>query len=108
VATLAAVVSVGIRDLKNRLSEYLRRVRLGESMSITDRGQVVAELLPPGQGHTDPSASVELLALARRGIVSLGTPGTPIEQDLYPALPRARRTRRRSAGQLLDEERGPR
>jgi hypothetical protein len=46
-----------------------------------------------------------LLALAKRGLVSLGTPGDP---DLYPALPRAHRARRRSAEQLLDEERGPR
>ena len=97
--------SVGVRDLKNRLSEYLRRVRLGESVLVTDRGEVVAELLPPGQGQTDPSAPAGLLALAKRGLVSLGTPGDP---DLYPALPRALRARRRSAAQLLDEERGPR
>jgi prevent-host-death family protein len=97
--------SVGVRDLKNRLSEYLRRVRMGESVLVTDRGEVVAELLPPGQGQTDPSAPAGLLALAKRGLVSLGTPGTPGRPELYPALPR---TRRRSAAQLLDEERGSR
>ncbi len=97
--------SVGVRDLKNRLSEYLRRVRSGESVLVTDRGEVVAELLPPGQGQTDLSAPAGLLALAKRGLVSLGTPAEP---DLYPALPRARHTRRRNAAQLLDEERGPR
>jgi prevent-host-death family protein len=100
--------SVGVRDLKNRLSEYLRRVRLGESVLVTDRGEVVAELLPPGQGQTDPSAPAGLLSLAKRGLVSLGTPSSPGVPDLYPALPRAHRTRRRSAAQLLDEERGPR
>jgi prevent-host-death family protein len=97
--------SVGVRDLKNRLSEYLRRVRFGESVLVTDRGEVIAELLPPGQGQTDTSVPAGLSALARRGLVTLGAPGEP---DLYPALPLARRERRRSAAQLLDEERGPR
>jgi prevent-host-death family protein len=97
--------SVGVRELKNRLSEYLRRVRSGESVLVTDRGQVVAELLPPGQGQTDPSVPAGLLALARRGLATLGSPGEP---DLYPPLPLAPRERRRSASQLLDEERGAR
>lgn len=61
------MISVGVRDLKNRLSEYLHRVRLGESVLVTDRGEVVAELLPPGQGQTDPSTLAGLLALAKRG-----------------------------------------
>jgi antitoxin (DNA-binding transcriptional repressor) of toxin-antitoxin stability system len=97
--------SVGIRDLKNRLSEYLRRVRLGESVLVTDRGQVVAELSPPGQGQADSSAAAALRGLAKRGLLTLGTPNEP---NLYPALPLARRRRRRSSSQLLDEERGTR
>jgi prevent-host-death family protein len=43
--------SVGVRELKNRLSEYLRDVRAGERVLVTDRGEVVAELAPPGQGR---------------------------------------------------------
>ena len=39
--------SVGIRDLKNGLSEYLREVRHGATVLITDRGTVVAELREP-------------------------------------------------------------
>lgn len=39
-------VTVGIRDLKARLSEYLRRVRSGQTVVITDHGQVVARILP--------------------------------------------------------------
>ena len=42
--------TVGVRDLKNRLSEYLRMVRSGESVLITDRGEVIAELNAPGRG----------------------------------------------------------
>jgi prevent-host-death family protein len=95
--------TVGIRDLKNRLSEYLRRVRLGESVLVTDRGEVVAELQPPGHGQPDPTVPAGLLALAKRGVVTLGATG---EANLYPALPRLRREPRRSAAQLLDGERG--
>lgn len=97
--------TVGVRDLKNKLSEYLRRVRLGEIVLVTDRGEVVAELLPPGQGHGDPSVPAGLQLLAKRGLLTLGAPaGT----DLYPSLTRKQGERRRSVAQLLDEERGSR
>jgi len=97
--------TVGVRDLKNKLSEYLRRVRLGESVLVTDRGEVVAELLPPGQGQGDPSVPVGLQALVKRGLLTLGAPaGT----KLYPALPRADGVRRPIVARLLDEERGTR
>jgi antitoxin (DNA-binding transcriptional repressor) of toxin-antitoxin stability system len=102
---IVGMKTVGIRDLKNRLSGYLRLVRLGQSVLVTDRGEVVAELSPPGQGQTDPSAPAGLLALAKRGLVTLGTPN---ESDLYPALPLSRRKHRRSSAQLLDQERGAR
>ncbi|CAN5753916.1 hypothetical protein BH23GEM9_BH23GEM9_12090 [soil metagenome] len=39
---------VGIRELKARLSEYLRDVGRGEVILVTDRQRVVAELRPPG------------------------------------------------------------
>lgn len=41
--------AVGLRELKNRLSAYVRQVRAGEGVLVTDRGQVVAELGPPGR-----------------------------------------------------------
>jgi antitoxin (DNA-binding transcriptional repressor) of toxin-antitoxin stability system len=96
--------TVGIRELKNRLSEYLRQVRSGESVLVTDRGEVIAEFSPPGRGLTDASVPAGLLALARRGLLTLGSPG---DASLYVALPRARRGQR-SAAELLDEERGSR
>ena len=97
------VKRVGVRELKNRLSEYLRDVRAGERVLVTDRGAVVAELAPPGHSH-EPDAPPALLALARRGLVTLGASGDGIP---YPALPRRRR-RKRTAAQLLDDERGAR
>lgn len=35
---------VGVKELKNRLSAYLREVRSGRRILVTDRGEVVAEL----------------------------------------------------------------
>lgn len=96
--------TVGVRELKNRLSEHLRRAKSGESVLVTDRGQVVAELTPPGLGATDASVPAGLLALARRQLLTIGAPA---DRDVYPALPRARRPKR-TAAQLLQEERGER
>lgn len=96
--------TVGVRELKNRLSEYLRQARSGESVLVTDRGQVVAELTAPGQGASDASVPAGLLALARRNLLVIGAPA---DRTLYPALPRTRR-RKRTAAQLLDAARGDR
>jgi antitoxin (DNA-binding transcriptional repressor) of toxin-antitoxin stability system len=63
--------SAGIRELRNKLSDYVRRVRSGETIFITNRGEVVAELNPPGQGNVDRYFSPGLVELARRGLVTL-------------------------------------
>jgi antitoxin (DNA-binding transcriptional repressor) of toxin-antitoxin stability system len=39
--------SVGIKVLKNKLSEYVRLAASGETVLVTDRDRVVAELGPP-------------------------------------------------------------
>lgn len=41
------MTSVGLKVLKNNLSEYVRRAAAGETVVITDRGRPVAELSPP-------------------------------------------------------------
>ena len=38
--------SVGVRELRQNLSVYLRRVEAGESLEVLSRGRVVAELRP--------------------------------------------------------------
>lgn len=49
--------SVGVADLKNRLSEYLRLVRRGRSIIVTDREQPVARLVPCGTDAARPRTS---------------------------------------------------
>jgi antitoxin (DNA-binding transcriptional repressor) of toxin-antitoxin stability system len=48
--------SVGIKVLKNKLSEYVRLAASGETVLVTDRDRVVAELVPPRKtiDKTDP------------------------------------------------------
>jgi prevent-host-death family protein len=93
--------SVGLRELKNRLSEYVREVRSGEAVLVTDRGEVVAELLPPAQSVDDRDMPWALVALARKAELTLGAPN---EAALYPRLPRL--LKRHYAAELLDKERG--
>jgi antitoxin (DNA-binding transcriptional repressor) of toxin-antitoxin stability system len=58
------VRAVGLKVLKNRLSEYVRLAASGETVLITDR--VVAELIPPapGRGHAVDDAVVAELVRA--------------------------------------------
>jgi len=39
--------TVGLKVLKNKLSEYVRLAAAGETVVVTDRGRVVAEIVPP-------------------------------------------------------------
>ena len=43
--------TVGLKVLKNKLSEYVRIAANGETVLVTDRDRVVAELVPPQPGH---------------------------------------------------------
>ena len=40
------MAQVGVRELKNQLSRYLKRVRDGEEIIVTEHGRSVARLLP--------------------------------------------------------------
>ena len=92
----------GVREMKNRLSAYLRMVERGERVAITRRGQVVAELGPPT--HTsEEEARAELRRRARAGTVRLGAPNRP---DVYP--PPSGRLPSAVVQELLDETRGER
>ena len=97
------MTTVGVRLLKAKLSEYLRRVRSGEVVLVTDRGRVVAELRAPGSGRALPPSLLGLRDLVDRGLVSEGAPhdGSPYERSGI-SLPAG------SVRRLLDEERGER
>ena len=60
------MISVGIKDLKNRLSHYLREVKKGEKILITERDQVIATILPVERGEEDS----RLLSLVKEGFAT--------------------------------------
>ena len=92
----------GVREIKNRFSEYLRMVQNGERVAVTHRGRVVAELGPPAH-VTEEEAYAELRRRARNGTVRLGAPNRP---DVYPRP--ARRLPSSVVRELLDDVRGDR
>lgn len=90
----------GIKQVKNRLSYYLRRVKQGESVEVTDRGQVVAELRPPRKKKQKKLTEAQALAkLAAEGLITLGTGRRSDFEPLKPLKPV-------SLSRLVIEDRG--
>jgi antitoxin (DNA-binding transcriptional repressor) of toxin-antitoxin stability system len=94
--------AVAVRELKNRLSAYLREVAAGETVLVTDRGRVVAELRQPTVGSMQSPAEQALGRLVATGVLSIGLPQDP---DAYQRT--AVRIARPSQA-LLDAERAER
>ncbi len=64
--------TVGIKALKDNLSAYVRAAEAGETVCVTDRGRVVAELVPPRSPErpTAPQTTEEILdQLEREGLL---------------------------------------
>ena len=97
---ILAMLTSGVREIRNRLSAYLRMVEQGERVAVTHRGRVVAELGPP-RHITEEEAYGELRRRARAGTVRPGAPNRP---DVYPRP--SRRLPSRIVQDLLDEVRG--
>lgn len=79
--------AVGLKVLKNRLSEYVRLVAGGETVLITDRDRVVAELVPPRPGRSPWLADALLAEAVREGYVSAPT---MVAEGPPPRMPVAR------------------
>lgn len=62
--------AVGIKVLKNRLSEYVRIAEGGETVLVTDRDRVVAELGPPRPERAPLVADAVLAEAVRNGWIS--------------------------------------
>jgi prevent-host-death family protein len=86
--------SVGVRELRQNLSVYLRRVEAGATLEVTERGRPVA-VLSPVAGREDPL--IRLVAAGRAVAPRLAPAdlGPPLDLDI-------------SLGAALDEERADR
>jgi prevent-host-death family protein len=83
---LCVMDRIGVRELRQNLSVYLRRVRRGESLEVTERGRPVA-LLQPIVAADDKLAQLEARGLAlRRGAGNLADLPRPAKVELNRPL----------------------
>lgn len=61
------MISVGVRDLKNQLSQYLQYVKHGERVFITEHNRIIAEISLPKDSTKDESVESILDDLASSG-----------------------------------------
>lgn len=59
--------SVGIKVLKNKLSEYVRLAASGETVLVTDHDRVVAQITAPDAGRSPFVADALLAEAVRKG-----------------------------------------
>jgi antitoxin (DNA-binding transcriptional repressor) of toxin-antitoxin stability system len=76
--------AVGIKVLKNKLSEYVRLAAAGETVLVVDRDRVVAELAPPRTGRAQELQDAELADAVRAGWLS---PPALASREVPPRLP---------------------
>jgi antitoxin (DNA-binding transcriptional repressor) of toxin-antitoxin stability system len=94
--------AVGIKALKNRLSEYVRLAEAGETVLVTDRDRVVAELGPPRADRGRRIPDPVLAEAVRQGLL---TPPLRVPAGPPPRRPSAPL---RELLEELDEERADR
>jgi prevent-host-death family protein len=87
-------IETGIRDLKAKLSAYLRQVKAGETIVITERGKPIGRIVPVGLTTQD-----QLVTLADAGLISWNN------QKLAPVTPVAHTKGEHSIAELLLEDR---
>ena len=89
--------AIGIRELRQHASRYLRDVERGETLEVTDRGRPVARLVPvPTSGGIDELAASGRLAAASGDALELGAPLEPAAGAELPS---------RALADLRDDER---
>ncbi len=89
--------AVGVRELKTRLGSYLREVRRGRTIVVTDRGEPVAELRPIALAKSGRGAEIDRL-------VALGHLTRTSKAPLAPFRPIRRKGRPLSDAIVEDRE----
>ena len=91
-ATLCYMRSITHREMRNNSGEILRAVAAGETVQVTNNGQVAAVISPPTGGLLDRLVAQGQARPARRGVADLSTI--------------RRRTAQRTSAQLVEDARG--
>lgn len=85
---------VGTRELKNKLSEYMRRVKAGETITVTEHGKTIGQIVP-----VKPTVEERLQAMVASGQVEWNG------QKLKPYRPKAVNKGSRQLSDLVVEDR---
>jgi prevent-host-death family protein len=88
--------TVGVRELKTRLSSYLRRVRDGATVTITARGKPLGQIVP---ANRLPTLKSRVLTLAHSGVIAWNG------QKLRAITPRVRARGKHTVAELLLDNR---
>ena len=78
---------VGLKVLKNKLAEYVRLAARGETVLVTDRNRVVAELIPPREGRSPRLQDAYLAELVSRGWLRPPLASDPRPPPRLPVAP---------------------
>ena len=92
-------METGVRELKDNLSRYIRRIEAGERIAVTAHGRVVAELVPPAEGRHGRISQLDRLVAS--GVITPPVEdGDPLEGCPEIRLPPG------TAAALIDSDRG--
>ena len=61
------MITVGVRDLKNQLSQYLQYVKSGEKVVVTEHDKIIAEITVPQKKETVSAIEEKLKKLSKEG-----------------------------------------
>ena len=87
-------IKVGTRELKSKLSEYLRRVKGGETIIVTERGKSIGQIIP-----IQPNIGEKLQAMVEAGLAEWNG------KKVSPARPAAINRGQKQIADLVAEDR---
>jgi prevent-host-death family protein len=77
---------IGVRELRQNASVWLRRVQQGESFEVTDHGRPVALLVPPPSGdNLEALIATGRMTIPHGDLLDLGMPLPPREGEALPS-----------------------
>jgi len=82
------MIAVGVRDLKNQLSQYLQQVKLGEKVLITEHNKVIAEITLPRSdiGNSRIEDQLQLLSVSGKLLRAKRNKSIKLETELVPGI----------------------
>lgn len=82
------MIAVGVRDLKNQLSQYLQQVKLGEKVLITEHNKVIAEITLPQNdvGTSKLEDQLQLLSISGKLLRAKRNRSLKLETELISGI----------------------